>query len=138
MAFLDKNTNKLEMKDINMATHISFFGRFIAKCGNIGSLQIYNDAQLSIHEIEICNNGSRTSYFINDDDIYKFINTSLNHFFKEHGMLTDKSSEITKVEEVKKEPAYVKPNKPMSEMTDEERAEFARNRFAREEPPKNL
>jgi len=110
MAFLDKNTNKLQLKDINMATHVSFHGRFIVKCGDIGSLPIYTDSLLHINTINICNNEYIKSYTIdNNIDIYTFINKILNSFFIEHNMI-DKEN-ITKPKEKEKKEEYIIPNK---------------------------
>ncbi len=136
LALMNGN-NKFNPGDIRIHTHFGFFGEIINKLGNIGSLQIYSKSSYNdFNTIIIYNQDNHLTYTLNENmSMYENINESLNLFFEkfdpqEEDEQDENIPQITHVEktlELKKE-VYVKPNKPFSEMTQEERILFARNR----------
>ena len=114
--------------DVKIQKHYIFYKKIINLIGYIGTLSIYTDNYTKTNEIVLYNDTNEFVYTLDDNmSLYDNINLALQLFFKQHGLIKDVE---TKVED-KKDPApqeYVKPDKPLSEMTEYERIQFARNR----------
>lgn len=115
--------------DVNVQKHVIFFDDVIYKLGNIGSLKIYSCNNISQNEFNLYNIKESFNYKLDDSlSIYDNINTSLKLFFNKLGF-TDVNTSPKEEETVNnKIPEYIKPNKPFTEMTLEERILFARNK----------
>lgn len=113
--------------DVKIQKHFIFYRKIINLIGYIGTLSIYTDNYTNKDEIVLYNDNNELVYKLDDNmSLYDNINLGLQLFFKQHGLVKDVE---TKVED-KKDPApheYVKPDKPLSEMTEAERIQYARN-----------
>lgn len=113
--------------DVRVQTHLIFYNELIMKCGSIGILNIYNNSTVDRNTIMICNGQVRTAYTIDEHmSMYDNMNLMLDLFMKANGMMPKETPKAE--EEIKEEVKQVVPDKPLSEMTMEERIAYARSR----------
>lgn len=113
--------------DVNIQKHHMFHNEILVKCGSIGSLSIYNSNKYTMQQLCIANEDKIEVYQLDaNKNIYENINSMLDVFFKKYELIKD--VETTVKEEIKpEEPIYIKPDKPLSEMTEAERVMYVRN-----------
>lgn len=113
--------------DVNIQKHHMFHNEILVKCGSIGSLPIYNSNKYSMHQLCIANEDKIEVYELDTTkNIYENINNILDVFFKKYELIKDVKTTVE--EPIKQEePVYVKPDKPLSEMTEAERVMYVRN-----------
>lgn len=119
-------TQKFNPKDVNIQKHYMMHHDIINMCGSIGTLFIYTKPTMDINKLYLYNEEESFDYTINDNlSLYDNINLALSLFFEKLGI---ESNVNTKKQEEIKIPEYVKPDKPLNQMTMEERIAFLRNR----------
>lgn len=112
--------------DLIIQKHFIFYDKIINKCGNFGNLKIYSNFKVKINTIEIYNEKDNMVHELDDSNtLYDEINTALDDFFTKHNLNDEIKPEIEN-KEIEKE-VYIQPNKPLSEMTMEERISYLRN-----------
>lgn len=119
--------NKYNPGDVKIQKHHIFHNDILVKCGNIGSLNIYNSSKYKNNEICVCSDKILDIFTIEDNmSIYTIINRILDNFFKKHNVVKDVSTKVEEEKEIKEE-VYNKPDKPLNEMTEAERISYVRN-----------
>lgn len=123
-ALIDKKMN-FNPTDLCIQKHYLFHEDIINLVGFIGSLAVYTKSNSNMDNIGLYNEKESLEYALDQNmSLYDNINLALGLFFDKLGI---KSNVVTTVEEPVKEPEYVKPDKKMSEMTEAERIQYARN-----------
>ena len=113
--------------DVNIQKHHMFHNDILVKCGSIGSLPIYNSSKYTMQQICIANDDKIEIYVLDySKTLYDNINTMLDTFFKKYELIKDVKTTKEEVVVVEEE-VYVKPNKSLSEMTQDERVMYVRN-----------
>lgn len=121
---LTDQQNRFNPGDINIAKHYTLHKKIISLLGYIGTLPIYTDRQLPINTIEICNEDIKIPFELKSDlSMYDNINEALKQFFEQTNLTVNVNTEKEEKQEVK-----VEINKPLKEMTMEERIAFVRSR----------
>ena len=127
MALTSRNMHRFMPDDINIQKHYLFFNSIINMCGYIGSLPVYTNTAINNDIIILYNEKDYLEYIIDSNmNIYDNLNQGLNLFFDKIG-LTIKPASITKDEEIVIETTYIKPDKPLANMTMEERMIYLRS-----------
>ena len=115
---------KFNPSDVNIQKHYLFFNKIINMCGYIGSLPIYNYSAININNIHLYNDKEEFIYELDNNlSLYDNINLSLDLFFNKLGLKNNIQTTNEELPEIK----YIKPNKPMSELSLEERIMMLRN-----------
>lgn len=123
-ALIDKSM-KFQPADITVQKHYLFHNEIINLVGFIGSLAIYTRTDCDLQHLYMYNEKESLDYAIDGNmSLYDNINTGLGLFFDKLGI---KSNVVTKAEPEAVIPEYVRPNKKLSEMNQEERIAYARN-----------
>lgn len=138
--------------DSIVQSHYTYFEQIIQKLGNLGSLLIYSNNDIMNNQIIICNDGVQNMYIINmSKNIYEELNRCMNLFFRNVNVTKDNANVTEQVKEYVNEDAnedldinVIRPvitpkkdlallekynkikNKPLSELTEEERIIYAR------------
>lgn len=125
-ALMNKQKNILYPSDICIQTHLLFFKEIILLYGYLGSLHVYTNNSYNINSLSIFNSQERIDMNLEQGyNMFNIINKGLK-------LMADKTGYNTNIEAPKKvevlQDEYIKPNKPLNEMTDAERLAFARNR----------
>lgn len=126
---LINNKNQFMPADVKIQKHYLYFKEIVNLVGYIGTLSIYTSNICERNTIILYNNAEFFKYILNDSlSIYDNINTAIDLFFTKIGLNKDINTEVKeeiKKEEIKKE-EYIQ-SKSLSEMTEAERIEYARN-----------
>ena len=81
-----------------------------------------------MNTVHLYNIDATYEYILKEDvTLYKNLNNAIAGFFKELNITPDVKTDVKK-EIVVEPPVYVKPDKPLSEMTQAERIAYARSR----------
>ncbi len=123
-ALVNKNRNILHPADVCIQTHILFFKEIILLYGYLGSLHIYTNNSYPLNKLSVFNSEDRVDIDIVDNTIMNAINKGLKEMAKLTGYNTNTTTPKN-VDIVKEE--YIKPNKTMKEMDDNERKSFMQN-----------
>ena len=118
---------KFSPHDVNIQKHLIFFDTILLKIGDIGNLKVYTNNKIEHNKVGIYNADKEFLYDLDNNlSMYDNINTGLDLFFNKYEKI-EKDIDTSKSDEITKE-KYVKPNKDIKEMSEEERILFARNR----------
>jgi hypothetical protein len=121
------NNSKFMPKDVKIQKHYLYYNEIINLIGYIGTLSIYTQTQCKHNTLILYNEKEVFQYTLDNYlSVYDNINTSIDLFFTKIGLKKDISTIVEEEIQIVK-PEYVKPDKLMSEMNEEERIMFARN-----------
>ena len=125
LSLIDKK-NSFMPADINIQKHVIFHNSIINLVGYIGALPVYTATNSDTSAIMLYNEKESLKYAIDDTmSMYDNINVALDLFFTKIGI----KKNVVTTPDKKLEPAeYVQPTKKLSDMTELERIDFARNR----------
>ena len=132
---LVNNQNQFMPADVKIQKHFLYFKEIVNLIGYIGTLSIYTTNNIGRDEIMLCNNNEQFRYKLDNNlSMYDNVNTSISLFFDKIGLNQDVVTEFEEPEQTLEEKAtntkkeeYLIPTKPMSEMSELERIEYARN-----------
>lgn len=114
--------------DVKIQKHYMAYSEIINLGGYIGSLCIYTNRSLNINTFNIYNEDKMFEYVIDTNiSLYDNINLAIDTFFKKYEIKKDVVTTNTEISNAEKE--YIKPDKKLTDMTEAERIQYARNRF---------
>src|SRR5690606_23661617 len=123
------NENKAtQPDDLIVHKHILFHNELIESLGNIGKLHIYSKLNIDFNNIKLYNEKKYYEHKIDKNiSFYDNINKGLDLFFEQNGIKEENKPKIKEEQTETKEKEYLKPNKPLKEMSMDERIAYARN-----------
>ena len=126
-SLINKQTNMMQHNDISIQTHIMYFEEIILLCGYLGSLGIYSNGNYKTNMISFFNGKERVDLEFNDfNDMFSVINNGLNEMAIKTGYTTDiENKDVIELNKIKEE--YIKPNKLLKDMNEQERLAYIRN-----------